>query len=140
MGLTGNVPLLQVFDMPAALAFYRDRLGFRLVSASPEIEAAEGRYSHWMWLRRDAAELMLNTAYDANERPPARDEARWRGHGDTCVYIGCDDVDAIWRELRDQGVTAEPPQDTPYGMRQCHVRDPDGYMLCFQHPVEPVAR
>jgi glyoxylase I family protein len=35
----GLVPLLQVYDMPTALAFYRDLLGFELVDRSPEIEA-----------------------------------------------------------------------------------------------------
>ena len=30
--LEGFVPLIQVFDMPPAVAFYRDVLGFELVS------------------------------------------------------------------------------------------------------------
>jgi glyoxylase I family protein len=135
MRLTGNVPLLQVFDMPTALAFYRDQLGFEPVSTSPEVEAAEGRFSHWMWLRRDQAEVMLNTAYDSNERPAERDAARWTGHRDTCVHIGCDDVDALWTELRDKGLDCAPPKDAPYGMRQLYLTDPDNHGLCFQHPV-----
>jgi glyoxylase I family protein len=47
----GLTPLIGVFDMPRAVAFYRDALGFAVVSASPEVETAEGRFSHWMWLR-----------------------------------------------------------------------------------------
>ena len=39
----GLTPLIGVFDMPRALAFYRDVLGFAVVSASPEVETAEGR-------------------------------------------------------------------------------------------------
>lgn len=135
MPLTGNVPLLQVFDMAAAQAFYRDTLGFEVVDASPEVETAEGRFSHWMWLRRDGTEIMLNTAYDSNERPAERDAARWRGHHDICVYIGCDDVDALWTELRAKGLDCAGPTDAPYGMRQFNLTDPDGYGLCFQHPV-----
>jgi glyoxylase I family protein len=65
----GLTPLIGVFDMPTALAFYRDLLGFTVVSASPEVETAEGRFSHWMWLRFGQAEIMLNTQYDSNERP-----------------------------------------------------------------------
>jgi catechol 2,3-dioxygenase-like lactoylglutathione lyase family enzyme len=42
----GLTPLIGVFDMPTALAFYRDVLGFAVVSASPEVETAEGRFSH----------------------------------------------------------------------------------------------
>ena len=37
----GLTPLISVFDMPRALAFYRDVLGFAVVSASPEVETAE---------------------------------------------------------------------------------------------------
>jgi catechol 2,3-dioxygenase-like lactoylglutathione lyase family enzyme len=37
MSLTieGFAPLLQVFDMPTSVAFYRDVLGFELVETSP---------------------------------------------------------------------------------------------------------
>ncbi len=66
---TGMTPLLQVFDMPEALAFYGDRLGFSVVDRSPEVETPEGRFSHWVWLRLGPCDLMLNTAYDAGERP-----------------------------------------------------------------------
>ena len=65
----GLTPLIGVFDMLKSLAFYRDILGFEIVSASPEVETAEGRFSHWMWLRFGSAELMLNTQYDSDERP-----------------------------------------------------------------------
>jgi catechol 2,3-dioxygenase-like lactoylglutathione lyase family enzyme len=65
----GLTPLIGVFDMPKSLAFYRDLIGFEVVSASPEVETREGRFSHWMWLRFGAADLMLNTQYDSNERP-----------------------------------------------------------------------
>jgi len=55
----GLTPLIGVFDMPQSLAFYRDLLGFEVVTASPEVETTEGRFSHWMWLRLGAANLML---------------------------------------------------------------------------------
>jgi glyoxylase I family protein len=130
---TGLVPLLQVFDMPEAIRFYRDVLGFAVASSSEEIEAAEGRYFHWALLRLGGAELMLNTAYDANERPPAREAERWRGHSDIGLYIGCSDLDAIHALLASHGITVDPPRTAPYGMRQLYVTDPDGYVVCFQH-------
>ncbi len=133
--LTGLCPLLSVYDMPRAKSFYRDRLGFELVHQSPEIDAAEGRYFHWAHLRRGPAEPMLNTAYDANERPAAIDATRGAGHRDVCLYIGCADVDAAYADLIAHGVSADPPKDAPYGMRQFFVTDPDGYVLAFQAPV-----
>jgi glyoxylase I family protein len=135
--LTGLCPLLSVYDMPRAVAFYREALGFDLIRHSPEIEAAEGRYFHWCWLKRGAAEVMLNTAYDANERPAAIDMPRWAGHGDTIFYFGCADVDAVRADLVAHGVQADPPKNAPYGMRQVVVTDPDNYLLVFQAPVTP---
>jgi glyoxylase I family protein len=133
--LLGVTSLPSVFDMPVAIRFYRDVLGFTVVNSSPEIDAPEGRYFHWAWLRRGDAQLMLNTAYDAGERPPERDFHRWKGHGDTCLYFACSDVDQLFEELEAGGLHPAKPRNAPYGMRQLHVLDPDGYTLCFQHPV-----
>lgn len=128
----GLVPLLQVFDMTVSLAFYRDMMGFEVVEASPEVETAEGRFSHWMLLTRGGAEVMLNTAYDADERPAEVDRARWSGHGDIGLFIGCPDVDAAYAELLAKGLKLDPPKVAPYGMKQLYVTDPDGYGICLQ--------
>ena len=133
--VTGITTLISVFDMPEAIRFYCGVLGFEVVSSSPEINAAEGRYFHWAWLRLDSVELMLNTAYDANERPEVRDTARWSGHADTCLYIGCPDVDAAYEHLTSRGLELNPPAVAPYGMKQLHVRDPNGYQLYLQTPI-----
>jgi glyoxylase I family protein len=29
----------------------------------------------------------------------------------------------------------KPPKVAPYGMKQLYVKDPDGYVLCFQWPA-----
>ena len=131
----GMAPLLQVYDMNEALAFYRDALGFELVQSSDEVDTPEGRFFHWCWLKLGSAHLMLNTAYDSGERPPARDRARQMGHDDVCLYFECADVDAIADHLRSRGLDVEGPRTAPYGMRQTWLHDPDGYQLCFQRAV-----
>lgn len=123
----GLCPLIQVFDMPTALAFYRDALGFDVIQRS-----APGDDCDWVWLKRDTAELMLNTMFEADERPANPVELRQQYHGDTTMYIGTPDVDAMYRYLTQYGIAAEPPFVTPYGMKQLYVKDPDGYSLCFQ--------
>jgi glyoxylase I family protein len=120
-------PLLQVFDMPRSVAFYRDRLGFEIVATSQP-----GNHFDWAFLRLDNAELMLNTAYEADERPSDPDPARMAAHVDTVLYFGCRDVDAAHTFLRAQGLEVEAPVITHYGMKQVHLMDPDGYILCFQ--------
>ena len=132
----GMAPLLQVYDMNEALAFYRDALGFELVADSGEVDAPEGRYVHWCWLRLGPTDLMLNTAYDEGERPPARDLQRQAGHDDLCLYFSVADVDATAAWLRSRELDVEGPRTAAYGMRQTWLRDPDGYQLCFQARVQ----
>jgi uncharacterized glyoxalase superfamily protein PhnB len=125
----GLTPLIGVFDMSRALAFYRDVLGFAVVSASPEVETAEGRFSHFMWLRFGGAEIMLNTLYDSNERPMQAPDKRSK---DAVFYVGCSDVDLAYQELTDRGLNAERPKVAPYGLKLFSVEDPDGYTIVFQ--------
>jgi len=128
----GVCVLLQVFDMPASVRFYRDVIGFEMVETSER----EGDRFDWGWLRLNGADLMLNTAYEYDSRPPAPDPARQASHRDTCLYFSCPDVDAAFRRLTSAGVEVSEPKVAPYGMRQLYVEDPDGYMLCFQWPAE----
>jgi glyoxylase I family protein len=45
----GVCPLLQVYDMPASLRFYRDTLGFEVVATSPNLGGEDK--VHWCLLR-----------------------------------------------------------------------------------------
>jgi uncharacterized glyoxalase superfamily protein PhnB len=132
--LSGCCPLLQVFDMPAALAFYCGGLGFEVKGHSGVLPDCG-----FVWLSRHGTELMLNTAYDEGERPESPDPARAAAHGDTCIYFGLEDLDKLYEELRGKGLNAHPPKVAPYGMKQLYVTDPDGYGLCFQWPVSQEA-
>ena len=134
LDVRGLTPLLQVYDMPTSVRFYRDVLGFEIVTTSPRL--GEDRF-HWALLRLGDAELMLNTAYEFDDdRPAQRDHARSAAHDDTGLFFGCPDVDAACRELRGKGVRINEPVVTGYGMKQLYLRDPDGYSLCFQWSAE----
>jgi catechol 2,3-dioxygenase-like lactoylglutathione lyase family enzyme len=130
--IRGMAPLLQVFDMPTSLAFYRDVLGFKVESTSKP----RGEHFDWALLKLNGVELMLNTAYEEDARPPAPDPARFSAHDDTAIYFGCPDVDAAFAYLRARGVAAKEPKIAHYGMKQLYVSDPDGYNLCFQWPAK----
>ena len=129
MRIGGFATLIQVFDMPTSLAFYRDVLGFEVISDAPE----DGRCD-WVWLKSGESELMLNTAYEAEARPPSPDPTRFAAHSDTTLYFGCEDVDAAHTELRARGVVTREPIVTDYGMKQVYLKDPDGYEICLQQP------
>ena len=52
------------------------------------------------------------------------------------AYFVVDDVDALYREIRENGVeVAEPPSEAPWGTREMSVLDPDGNRLRFSNPV-----
>jgi glyoxylase I family protein len=129
----GMAPLLQVFDMPTAVKFYRDVLGFEVVSTSQPSESGDD--FDWALLKLNNVELMLNTAYEADERPPAPDPARVAGHRDTAMFFSCPDVDAAHTHFRARGVDVDKPTMTSYGFRGLSVKDPDGYELCFHWPA-----
>jgi len=124
----GMTPLLEVFDMPASISFYCDVLGFRVVSS----DGKPIPYNDWIWLRLDGVDLMLNTAYESDHRPPTPDPARVSAHHDTCLYFGCPDPDAAYAYLLGMGIESSPPNVAPYGMKQLYISDPDNYNLCFQ--------
>ncbi|HWB52890.1 MAG TPA: VOC family protein [Tepidisphaeraceae bacterium] len=118
------VPLLFVGDIEASLAFYHERLGFDVVATwKPNNQLA------WCRLERDGSAIMLQQAEE--EDGPATG----RGHG-VNFYFNCDDVDLFYREVIERGLMAKAPTIAHYGERQLHLRDPDGYELCFQSPAK----
>ena len=128
----GVCALLQVFDMPASVRFYRDALGFEIVDTSPR----EGDQFDWGLLRLNDTFLMLNTAYEQDSRPAQVDPACLMAHADIGLFFNCPDVDGAYQHLITHGVVVNEPQVAPYGMKQLYVRDPDGYVLCFQCPAD----
>jgi catechol 2,3-dioxygenase-like lactoylglutathione lyase family enzyme len=109
--VTGHATVLHVKDMPAALAYYRDKLGFTVTFTWDD----PPRY---ICLRLGEAAIHLN-AYV----PPA---------GWSHIAIFCRGVDALYSQLIGRGVSIEEPiADHPYGMRDFAVIDPDGHRLVF---------
>jgi catechol 2,3-dioxygenase-like lactoylglutathione lyase family enzyme len=123
-------PLIEVFDMSRSLSFYRDILGFEVVS-----DSGNGDDSSWVWLRLGECDLMLNDQYEPGHVLHAPPDERVRWHKDTCLYLGCPDVDGAYKYLRSKGIELDPPKVAPYGMKQLYLTDPDGYSICFQWNV-----
>ena len=133
MSLTigGLCPLLQVFDMPTSLRFYCDVLGFTATSPVPD----DGRCD-WVLLELNGSELMLNTAYEEDERPDVPDPVRKEAHKDVALFFDCADVDEAYKALVQKGLVVKQPVVRDYGMKQLYLYDPDGYEICLQHPVQ----
>lgn len=121
-------PLLQAFDMATSLKFYRDVLGFEIVETDKNTQAPN---HNWVWLRLNGVDLMLNTAYEYDRRPPVADASRIAAHRDTVLFFGAPDVDAVYEHLRAKGVAVREPKVAPYGMKQLYLHDPEASVSAF---------
>jgi catechol 2,3-dioxygenase-like lactoylglutathione lyase family enzyme len=127
--IQGMTPLIQVFDMATSLKFYCDVLGFEVVATDKNTTAPN---HNWVWLRLNGVDLMLNTAYDCDERPPVPNRDRVASHDDATLYFGAADVDGVYAHLLAKGIQVNAPKIAYYGMKQLYLHDPDGFGLCFQ--------
>ena len=121
-------PLFIVRNVPAALAFYRDRLGFEITFQGPE----PGDIFFGI-VQRGGAMIMMKavgvTPVPNYTRDVKQGIARW----DAYVYVP--DPDALAAEFAARNVTFFLPlQDNTDGLRGFEVQDADGYVLYFGRP------
>lgn len=114
--LQGIAPIVPVRDLDRSLPFYTDTLGFELRHHAPADAYA-------LVARGEAGIILLGGADD-----PALDATA----NNISAYVWTDDLDALWAELapRLEG-RVRAPFTQPYGMREFHVKDPDGFLLIF---------
>jgi catechol 2,3-dioxygenase-like lactoylglutathione lyase family enzyme len=134
--LTQTIPALPVREMTAAVAFYRDRLGF-------EVLHHDGGFAV---LGRDDAVLHLWESGDETWRErsdfaerPVRTGAETFIAGTASCRIMTEGVDDLYAELRSQGVLHPVSQggvdDTDFGTREFATLDLDGNLVTFFHWV-----
>ncbi|HEU0221093.1 MAG TPA: VOC family protein [Paracoccaceae bacterium] len=129
---------LMVADMSRSLDFYCGGLGFQVqfgVSSDHEIKWS-GNMSTAMFcsLAAGRLQLMLQTAASMAEELPALAAEERRGGSFTLYYSGITPERALER-LGGSAVRIRGPETTWYGMRELHLRDPDGYVVCVAAPV-----
>jgi catechol 2,3-dioxygenase-like lactoylglutathione lyase family enzyme len=117
-------PFFIVKHVPTSLAFYRDRLGFKITFERPEPDDFFGI------VRRDGAQILLKHVGVAPApnytRNIKRGIARWD------AYVEVPDPDVLAEEFASRNVKFFVPlQDTDDGLRGFEVQDADGYVLFF---------
>lgn len=132
IAIDGCAPLIQVFDMPASLHFYRNVLGFKVIEPNP----LQKDDCDWVLLEMSGVQLMLNTAFEKSERPLTPDKKRMEAHADTCLYFGCPDVYGTYLYLKEKGLSLHDPVVTRYGFTAIYLTDPDGFEICFHWPLK----
>ena len=128
--ILGIAPFFIVRDVPAALAFYRDRLGFDITFQGPEPDDI-----FFGIVRRGAAMIMFKEVgvepVPNYTRDIKKGIARWD------AYVHVPDPDALAAEFSSRNVEFFLPlQDTTDGLRGFELKDADGYLLFFGRPQE----
>ena len=126
--IAGIAPFFVVRNVPAALAFYRDRLGFDVTFEGPE----PNDIFFGIVQRGGAMILLKDVGVDPvpnYTRDTKQGIARWD------AFVSVPDPDALAEEFASRKVKFfEPLQDTPDGLRGFEVQDADGYVLFFGRP------
>ena len=129
--ITGIAPFFIVRNVPAALAFYRDRLGFEITFQGPEPDDI-----FFGIVERGAATIILKEVgvdpVPNNTRDVKKGWARWD------AYLNVPDPDALAAEFSSRNVEFFQPLNVDNegddGLRGFEVQDADGYVLFFGRP------
>jgi len=117
-------PFFIMKDTGAALAFYRDQLGFVVVFQEPADDP------FFVIVRRGGAMIILkDVGVDPLPNCQRHPDARWD------AYLPVPDPDALAAEFASRGVQfSKPLKDTHDGLRGFELLDTDGYVLFFGRP------
>lgn len=126
--IAGIAPFFIVRDVPTALAFYRDRLGFVITFQGPEPDDI-----FFGIVERGAAMIMVK-AVGVDPTPNyTRDIGQGWARWD--AYLNVPDPDALAAEYSSRDVAFfEPLDNTDDGLRGFAVQDADGYVLFCGRP------
>jgi catechol 2,3-dioxygenase-like lactoylglutathione lyase family enzyme len=111
------MPCLRVADVPRAVDFYNDSLGFAPVFRNGVTFAI---------VCRDKVELGLGQAAYAGGAPG----------GASCYCKLSEGIDLLYAEYQARGVSIPHPlRDESYAMREFMIADPDGNTISFGQPI-----
>lgn len=116
-GVSPNVP---VRDIGRSLAFYRDVLGFSQEVGNPDYG--------YVLMRRGALMIALGQTDNAASLSATATDIQ--------AQIWVEDLEALWAEFAPKLAMlpeghVRAPFDQPYGTREFHIKDPDGFLMLF---------
>ena len=126
--IAGIAPFFIVKNVPAAMSFYRDRLGFDITFQGPGDDDI-----FFGIVQRGAAMIMLKDIGVDPVPNYTRDIKRGIARWDAYLYVP--DPDALADEFSSRNVEfSEPLKDTDDVLRGFELKDADGYVLFFGRP------
>ncbi len=126
--IKGIAPFFIVRDVPAALAFYRDQLGFEITYQGPTEDDI-----FFGIVQRDAAMIMMKSIGVGPVPNYTRDIKQGIARWDAYMYVP--NPDALAAEFASRHVEFFTPlQNNDDNLRGFEVKDADGYLLYFGKP------
>ena len=126
--ISSIAPFFIVKNVPVALEFYRDRLGFDIAFQGPEPDDI-----FFGIVRRGGAMIMFKEVGVAPVPNYTRDIKQGIARWDAYVHVA--DPDALAAEFSSRNIEFFVPlQDTGDGLRGFELQDADGYVLFFGRP------
>ena len=90
--------------------FYKDILGLNILEDNPNFDGVSFGNDKdepvlWIW-----------------------DENKWgkSNNGTVCLVFECDDHDKTYQELKQKGLSLDPPKTAVWGGKELYVNDPEG--------------
>ena len=118
--VTASAPIVPVRDVEASVAFYVSVLGFEKIFVASDRSTGEVGLgaARIMFIACDDPATLAVTATNMS------------------VYLQVTNIDGLWRQLQDRlnllpGRQVRAPFNQEYGMREFHVKDPDGFLMFF---------
>lgn len=117
--------IVPVRDVAGSISFYRDVLQFDVVFCADDKSIAI--------VRRDGAVIQLLQTHDAGALAATANNI--------AIYLTIKSVDRLYADLADDladlpAGRVRPPFNQDYGMREFHVKDPDGCLLFFGEDIQ----
>jgi len=129
--ISGIAPFFIVKNVPIALSFYRDRLGFDITFQGPTADDI-----FFGIVQRGAAMIILKSIGVDPVPNYTRDIKQGIARWDAYVYVP--DPDALAAEFSSRSVefftTIKDSEDGDDGLRGFEIKDADGYILFFGRP------
>ena len=123
-------PNLMVEDVAQTLTFYKDVLGFGVVTTLPETEPFD-----FAIVSRDGVELMFQSRQSLSENVPALTGSPI-GASQT-FYIEVSGINDLYEQLRNKVEIVVDLHTTFYGTQEVYFRDLNGYILSFSEAKPP---